>query len=110
MNRLLVVLWAFVATTVNDFVLTAPAKPLSFKRPDGEYRLIHLDYDRPGWAVCHTPTNERTPTMLTDKELGVLFTAYGEATGTRIQLPNEVTDANEQAASASAGGAGIGHS
>lgn len=102
-------LWAFVATVLNDFVLATPPQPLSFRRDgDGEYKVIHLDYDRPGWATCQVPTGERTPTQLTDDELGIVLKAYGDAKGLRFELPQGAENAREQAASAS-GGAGFGH-
>lgn len=87
MDNMTAFLWAFAATILNDHVLAAPSKPLAFLRGNEEYRLVHADYDRPGWATCQLPGGERSTTNLTDDEVGKLLTSYCEATGRRIELP-----------------------
>jgi hypothetical protein len=103
-------LWAFFSALANNHVLAEPSKPLAFRRGRDENRLIHCQYDKPGWATYETPTGERTTELLADGDVGQLVVAYGDATGTRIEFPAVMADAAAQGAEhAASAAAGFGH-
>ena len=108
MNKLTYVLWAFVSTVLNDFVLTKPDAPLTFRRGRDEFRLIHCDDARPGWATYQTPDGAKETTQLADGEVGQPVTGWGNSSGLRIELPAEMPGdtpyAQERVAATGAGG------
>lgn len=107
------ILWAFAASQLNNHVLSAPSRPLAFKRGADDYTLIHLDYENPGRATFATPTGERLTEQLAEAEVGQLCVAYGRETGVRVEMPplvgygetqGQATAANTTAANAATGG------
>jgi hypothetical protein len=103
MNKLTYILWAAFSTFANNHVLSVPQTPLSFKRGTDEHRLVHCDYERPGWATFESPTGQRLTEQLADGDVGQLVVAYGNATGTKIELPPIMGQEQADAAGAGSG-------